>query len=94
LLENGFVLLREGDGWGSPVGALTYSYHDGVEDALRACREFREGIQCVVTRTGEPTEDLPVVRMGAAQTPRPWDYADGVDVMQFLAELDVPSHHA
>ena len=94
LLENGFVLLREGDGWGSPVGALTYSYHDGVEDALRACREFREGIQCVVTRTGEPAEDLPVVRMGAAQTPRPWDYADGVDVMQFLAELDVPSHHA
>lgn len=94
LLENGFVLLREGAEWGSPVGTLTYTFHDGVEDAFAQCRAHREAIQCVVTRTGAPVLDLPVVAFGAAQTPLPWDYADGVDTLQFLASLAVPSAHA
>ena len=94
LVENGFILLREGEGWGSPVGALTYAFHDGVESALQQCHEHNALIQCVVTRTGEPVEGLGVVAMGAAQTPRPWDYADGVDTLQFLADLAVPSTHA
>lgn len=94
LLENGFVLLREGNGWGSPVGALTYAYHAGVDDAWQQCSAHQEHIQCVVTRSGEAVGGLPTVRMGTAQTPLPWDYADGVDTLQFLAGLAVPSDHA
>jgi hypothetical protein len=42
-----------------------------------------ENIQCIVSNANLPNE----VSFGKAQTPDLWDYADGVDTVDFLLKL-------
>lgn len=79
VIENGFLLMKEDRAIASPVGTLFYeSYSD--EHQLRNDLQHRmEEIQCVVSK-----QDVP---FGEAQRPRLWDYADGVDTMEFLCGL-------
>ena len=79
VLENGFILLKEDEGLNSPIGTLYYEYYED-ESALRdKIEEMHENIQCVVG-----AKDIP---FGKAQSPELWDYADGVDTMEFLTQL-------
>lgn len=78
-LDTGFLLIRTTDELVSPTSVL---YHEEFEDkkALDAIREtYAEKIQCIVGHGYIP--------FGQAQCPEPWDYADGVDVMEFLVNL-------
>jgi hypothetical protein len=50
--------------------------------------EHKDGIQCITSRTS-PHIPLPVVKFGTAQSPSVTDYADGVDTMQFLVNLQM-----
>jgi hypothetical protein len=79
LLENGFVLLKEDEGWVSPVGALHYQRYDDIADVEQRIDEGKEHIQCRVGNGGLP--------FGEAQCPGLSDYADGVDTMAFLLGL-------
>jgi hypothetical protein len=45
---------------------------------------MRSEIQCVVTNS---TDFISSVPFGKAQQPELWDYADGVDTMEFLLKL-------
>jgi hypothetical protein len=48
-------------------------------------QELNSKIQCVV---GSSLLDFPeIIPFGQTQCPQPWDYADGVDTLQFLGAL-------
>lgn len=83
LLDNGFMLLRKHDAFGSPVACLHYSYYDKLEDLEQELEQDKEQIQCI-------SSSLPLknaVPLGKAQEPALWDYADGVDTLAFLSQL-------
>lgn len=83
LLENGFVMLKEDASYSSPIATIFYEYYPDPETLRNRLEDDRELIQCVVAR------DLPGehVRFGETQKPALWDYADGVDTLDFLSKL-------
>ena len=83
LLDNGFMLLREHDSFGSPVACLHYSFYKDLPSLEKELLEKAEEIQCVSTHLALPQ----AVLLGKAQQPALWEYADGVDPISFLLEL-------
>ena len=82
--DNGFLLLKEEAGYGSPPSVLYYTvYKDKSRLDFQLLTE-RENIQTVVSGIPVP---LPSVPSGKAQEPELWDYADGVDTLEFLTGL-------
>lgn len=86
-LDGAFFLLREGE-WGGdhPLCEITYNFYRTPSEAERWILRHDHEIQCIVSH---PTLQHPRrVDFGAAQSPRLWDYADGVDVIDFLSTLE------
>lgn len=83
LLDNGFLLLKEDNGFGSPIATLFHEPYENTSDLNRKIIEDRQQIQCVVS-SGMVDNS---VDFGKTQHPRLWDYADGVDTMDFLIKL-------
>ncbi len=80
LLDNGFLLVKEDQALASPIGVLhihRYNSYQIVDDFIRS---NKDKIQCIVGSKHIP--------FGKAQEPELYDYADGVDVMQFLTEMN------
>lgn len=86
-LANEFVMLKESEQTASPIATLHYEYwHD--ENVLKTrLKTEAPGIQCVVTDMPLEGLGLPLVSFGQAQHPQLWDYADGVDTLEFLLHL-------
>ena len=83
LLDNGFMLLRQHDAFGSPVACLHYAYYDKLEELEQHLEQEKEEIQCISTSI--PLNNA--IPLGKAQQPALWDYADGVDTLAFLSKL-------
>ena len=79
LIENSFVLLKEESSFFSPVAMLYYEYYDDMHSTMQFIEENQEKIQCVVSNKNLP--------FGSSQRPNLWDYADGVDTVDFLQKL-------
>ena len=82
LIENGFLLLKEDKGYGSPIATLFYEYYTDKEAMREELKAKADEIQCVVSR-GFIKEEI---AFGQTQHPTLWDYADGVDTLKFLKE--------
>jgi hypothetical protein len=85
-LDNGFLLLKQDEQTASPLAVLYYEEYSNQRFLEEKLNSIYEQIQCVVT--GFPL-NLPVqqVAFGESQHPELWDYADGIDTMQFLLSL-------
>lgn len=83
LLENGFLLLKEDEHYGSPIATLFYEYYTDVDSLKEKLTTDAEKIQCVVAHNFTTEE----VDFGETQIPQLWDYADGVDTLNFLLKL-------
>ena len=83
LLENGFLLLKEDEHYGSPIATLFYEYYTDVDSLKEKLTTDAEKIQCVVAHNFITEE----VAFGKTQTPQLWNYADGVDTLSFLLKL-------
>lgn len=84
--DNGFLLLKQDERLTSPLAVLFYSNYADVKDAERMINSESEKIQCVVSDA--PLEvNNQVVTFGQSQQPKLWDYADGIDTMEFLSKL-------
>ena len=84
-LDNNFLMLKESGQIASPVATLHYERYSNKDDLLRKLEEHKEPIQCVVAGSG--ILQLRCIPFGQAQSPELWDYADGVDTMEFLLNL-------
>lgn len=82
LLDNGFLTLKEDVKYASPIATVFYEYYDSIEEIQHRIKADEEQIQCVVSNF------LPnSIPFGETQKPNLWDYADGIDTMQFLLNL-------
>ena len=79
LVENGFLLMKEEKSLLSPVAMLYYEYYNDMHTVEQFIDENADQLQCVVSK-----KDIP---FGNTQNPNLWDYADGVDTVEFLREL-------
>ncbi len=83
LLDNEFMLLKEDKGFSSPISVVFYEKYTSKYAVKKKVESESENIQCLVTNAGLPNE----IPFGKAQTPELWDYADGVDTVDFLLKL-------
>ena len=79
ILDNGFVILRPSTSLASPVGTVFYERYDDYNQLRSQLESHANEIQCIVS-----SQDVP---FGESQSPELWDYADGVDTMEFLLAL-------
>ena len=79
LLENGFLLLKEDEALHSPLSVLNYEFYDSIQKVTERLENETESIQCVVGSQFVP--------FGKAQCPEVYDYADGVDTLEFLLTI-------
>ncbi|MEX0288669.1 MAG: acyl-CoA reductase [Flavobacteriaceae bacterium] len=80
LLDNGFLLLKEDEGYGSPIGTLFYEHYGSEEDLKKRLKKDADSLQCIVSQ-GLTRNEVP---FGQTQCPALTDYADGVDTVEFL----------
>jgi hypothetical protein len=85
-LDNGFLLVKKDERFTSPLAVLFYDTYTDVKDAERIINAESEKIQCVVSAKLLKVNDQ-VVNFGQSQQPKLWDYADGIDTMEFLSNL-------
>ncbi len=83
LVENGFLMLKEDANYSSPIATLFYEYYDDFEVLTKKLENDAEKIQCIVSNTNINTS----IAFGETQKPKLWDYADGVDTLDFLTNL-------
>ena len=85
-LDNNFLILREDESLSSPLAVLFYERYDDLSSAEEKINTQAESIQCVVSAAQLNIKNQ-VVDFGQSQQPQLWDYADGIDTMDFLAKL-------
>ena len=83
ILDNGFLLLKEDESFGSPIATLFYERYSSEEDLRLKLEENKEKLQCIVSDGFIDNE----VKFGETQHPKLWDYADDVDTLAFLLKL-------
>jgi hypothetical protein len=83
--DNGFLLLTENESLVSPISVVYYSTYKNEEDLKQQIENNTNKIQCIVSKDAwvENSQSF-----GDAQKPKLWDYADGVDTIQFLQSLN------
>ena len=81
LLENGFLLMKEDQGIHSPIAVLFYEYYDDMVEVKQKIAELDHEIQCHV---GSKDHGEYFIPFGLTQKPELWDYADGIDTLDFL----------
>ena len=83
LKDNGFLILKEESSFGSPIATLFYEYYNGLEALTETLENNSDKIQCAVAKDINAN----YIDFGATQSPELWDYADGVDTIEFLIKL-------
>jgi len=79
LLDNHFVLLRKTDELFSPLGMIHYHFYKDKTEVEAYLKVHEEKIQVIVGKDYTP--------FGKAQEPTLFDYADGIDTMNWLTSI-------
>jgi hypothetical protein len=77
-MSSGSLLFTENEKLFSPIAQLYYSYYDNKKFLVESLQQ-NNGVQCLVGKGFTP--------FGSTQQPDIFQYADGVDTMQFLLKL-------
>jgi len=83
LLDNEFLLLKEDINFSSPISVTFYEYYDTLELVREKLITEKDSIQCIVSNLGIKNE----IKFGETQKPNLWDYADGIDTIDFLVKI-------
>ncbi|MFN3528405.1 MAG: acyl-CoA reductase [Bacteroidia bacterium] len=81
---NNFLILTENEAFTSPVSVIHFSRYDQLSSVQQELSLHTDQIQCVVSGIASwPSAIAP----GKSQTPELWEYADGVNTLDFLSRL-------
>jgi len=83
LLENGFLMIKEDESYASPIATVFYEYYSDTNQLKEKLSIDADKIQCIVSNGFSKSE----IRFGQTQHPQLWDYADGVNTLDFLATI-------
>ena len=81
--DSGFVILQESEKIVSPISVVYYERYANSRDLSEMLSTASTKIQCVVGSTSSHFTPF-----GKAQFPELWDYADKVDTLNFLQNLN------
>lgn len=81
--DNGFIILKEDEGYASPIATVFYEYYHSQSQLEELLKKDREKIQCIVS--SKPSEGH--IRFGESQKPDLDSYADGIDTVDFLLKI-------
>ena len=84
-LDNGFLLLKEDTGFGSPIATLFYETYTSIKTVKESLNAQKENIQCIVSSHNQIKE---AISFGESQKPGLSDYADNIDTVQFILSLN------
>ena len=79
------ALYVEDKAYASAVSVLHYEYYSDINELNNKFKMDSNDIQCVVSSEDKIENKLD---FGQSQQPQLWDYADGVDTLEFLLNLD------
>ena len=82
--DNGFVLLKESEKIGSPVGTIYFEYYKSDNQIKEMIKKNNEKIQCIVSNNNYPK----TIKFGETQMPNLNDFADDIDTFNFLLKLN------
>ncbi|SDL31256.1 acyl-CoA reductase [Kriegella aquimaris] len=80
IFDNEFLILKEDEGYASPIATLFYEFYSDKTALLEKLKQDEEKLQCVVSDWPE----MKTVAFGSTQKPSLADYADGLDTVDFL----------
>ena len=83
ILENGFLMIKEDQSYASPIASVFYEYYNNADDLKTKLKEDKEKTQCVVASNFIDDE----IAFGETQNPQLWDYADGINTLEFLSKI-------
>lgn len=83
MLENGFLILKEDKSYSSPIAVLFYEHYSSSDMLKQKLMEDGDDIQCVVSENFMPNE----IAFGKTQNPQLWNYADEIDIIDFLTTI-------
>lgn len=86
--DHGFFLMQNDSALASPVGVLNYSFYKDMASVMEILSGHQSQLQCVVGPPALKMIKTDVVPLGMGQHPKPWDYADRVDTIDFLLRLE------
>ena len=82
-LDNGFFMIKEGNEMHSPISTINYEYYDNISHLSEKIKQQEENIQCVVSNIKFEGR----IDFGETQNPSLNQYADNIDVMNFLLTI-------
>lgn len=85
-LANDCLMILEQESLLSRIASLHYEYYQNEADLQTKLEQKEAELQCIATKMNLPQKN--VVDLGMTQCPSLTDYADGVDTLQFLIELN------
>ncbi|MEZ4802670.1 MAG: acyl-CoA reductase [Gelidibacter sp.] len=83
MLENGFLMIKEDESYGSPIATVFYEYYESLASLKDKLKSDEDKIQCVVSEGILDSE----ISFGQTQRPELWDYADTIDTITFLLKI-------
>jgi hypothetical protein len=82
--DNEFLLFKEDQSLISPISVIHTETYDSLSNLNEKLKLSVDQLQCVIS--ADPGVENSI-KPGRSQFPELWDYADGVDVMDFLCKL-------
>jgi len=83
ILENGFLMIKEDQSYSSPIATVFYEYYDQLEELKLKLIADKDKIQCIVANGFSDDE----ITFGQTQHPQLWEYADGINTLEFLSTI-------
>lgn len=84
--DNGFLLLKNSSTLSSPISVLFFEHYQDLKNLNNDLKNMNDQIQCIVSKSDKIDNRI---NWGQSQEPQLWDYADGIDTMKFLLNLDL-----
>ncbi len=81
-IDAGYILLKERAELYSPVGMLNYEFYASLEEVKSEIQNLGDQIQCVVSSH----DAISTLKLGQSQCPTLYDYADGIDTVQWAID--------
>ncbi|MGY0408631.1 MAG: acyl-CoA reductase, partial [Polaribacter sp.] len=69
--------------YSSPIATVFYEYYENEIDLKIKLHKDKDKIQCIVSKDFVENE----VAFGETQNPQLWDYADGINTLDFLSKV-------
>jgi hypothetical protein len=83
---NGYIIVKESNDLFSPLATLHYKRYRNIEEVEAFIRMHEQQIQCIASNV--TLKGIETFGLGECQQPALNTYADGIDTMRFLSELN------